>query len=121
MVKVRLEVLLTVLSLFHNLCCTSAGSTDVHDILDILGPTCDKFHELAIGLKLEVTVMNVILHEARRSTPYESLFQVVTKWLTWNYPHERFGKPSLSLLVKAVDTYNHQLAIKLFRMFTCSM
>ena len=62
--------------------------------------------------------MEEILYEARRSLPYESLAQVLKKWLTWKYPYETFGKPSLSLLVKAIDTYDHPLAIKVFETFT---
>ena len=120
MVKVRMAVLLTVLSLFHSLCCTSAGSTDFHDIIHILGPACHKFHELGIGLKLDVSVMEVILHEALRSKPYDSLCQVLTKWLTLNYPYERHGSPSLSLLIKAVSTYDRQLAVKVFDTFTAT-
>ena len=62
--------------------------------------------------------MEVILYDARRSSPYDSLTDVLTKWLTWNYPCERLGEPSLSMLVKAVDTYDHPLAIKVFQKFS---
>ena len=118
MLKVSTAVLLTVLSLFHSLCCTSAGSTHFHDIIHILGPACDKFHELGIELKLDVSVMNVIQHEALRSKPYDSLCEVLNKWLTLNYPDEKYGSPSLSLLVQAVYTYDRPLAVKLFESFT---
>ena len=64
--------------------------------------------------------MEVILYEARRSSPYDSLTEVLTKWLTWNYPYETLGKPSLSLLVKAIDTYDHPLAVKVFETFTAA-
>ena len=64
--------------------------------------------------------MEGILYEARRSPADESLAQVVTKWLTWNYPHERFGTPSLSLIVKAVYTYDRPLAVKVFDTFTAT-
>ena len=120
MVKVRMAVLLIVLSLFHSLCCTSAGSNDFHNIVHILGPACTKFHQLGIALNLDVSVMDVILDEARRSKPYNSLCEVLKQWLTWNYPHERFGKPSLSLLVEAVYSYNCPLAVKLFDTFTAT-
>ena len=102
----------------YHLCCTPAGSNDINDILHILGPSCHEFHKLGRGLNLDGSVMEGILYEARRSPADESLAPVLTKWLTWNYLHERFGKPSLSLVVKAVDTYDHQLAIKVFETFT---
>ena len=105
---------------FHSLCCTSTGSNDMSDILRILGPTCHKFHELGRGLNLEGSVMDVILYEANHSTPYDSLVRVLTKWLNWNYPLERFGKPSLSLLVKAVYTYDCRLAVGVFETFTAA-
>ena len=116
--KVRMAVVWLVLSLFHSLCCTPTGSTDIHDILDLLAPTCHKFHELGMGLKLEASVMEVILSESLRSRPYQSLTEVLTEWLKLNYPYQRLGDPSLSLLVKAVDTYDHRLAVKIFHKFT---
>ena len=109
-------------SLFHSVCCTSAGSTDIHDILEILAPSCHKFHELGIGLKLEGTTMELIQHEydSRRSTlyMYMSLRRVLTEWLKYNYPYETFGFPSLSRLVKAVDMFDHGLAVNVFKEFT---
>ena len=104
----------------YSLFCTFAGSNDINDILQILGPACCKFQELGTGLNLEGSVMEVILYEARTSSPYVSLTRVLTKWLTWNYPHQTFGLPSLSLLVKAIDTYGHQLAVKVFQTFTAA-
>ena len=62
--------------------------------------------------------MGRIVHEARRSSPFESLVEVLTEWLKWSYPYQTFGKPSLSLLVKAIDTYDHSLAAKVFVKFT---
>ena len=62
--------------------------------------------------------MGRIAYEAKHSSPYESLIDVVTEWLKWSYPYQTFGKPSLSLLVKAVDTYDHPLAAKVFEKFT---
>ena len=120
MVKVRMAVFLTVLSLFNSLCCTPAGSTDISDILDILGPTSYKFHELGRGLNLDGSVMDNILHNPNHSTLYDSLVQVLQNWLTWNYPHERFGKPSLSLLINAVYKYDRRLAVKVFEKFTAT-
>ena len=111
-------VLLTVLSLFHSLCCTLAGSPGFNDIFHILNPTSYDFHKLGRELNLNTTVMEGILYEAKRSPADESLAQVITKWLTWNYPLERYGTPSLSLLVKAVYTYDRQLAVKIFKQFT---
>ena len=113
-----MAVLWSALSLFHSLCCTPTDSTDINHIILLLAPSCHKFHQLGRGLNLEGSVMELILHEARRSSPYDSLSQVLTKWLTWNYPYQTLGKPSLSLLVKAVDTYDHQLAVKVFETFT---
>ena len=109
---------LPILSLFHSLCCTSAGSNDINEILDLLGPTCYMFHELGRGLNLEASVMGVILYEARRSSPYDSLTEVLSKWMTMNYSYQTLGEPSLSMLVKAVDTYDHSLAVKVFQKFT---
>ena len=109
---------IVILSLFHSLYCTFTGSNDINDILHVLGPTCYEFHRLGRGLNLEESVMKEILYEARSSPPYDSLARVLEKWLTWNYPHERFGNPSLSLLIKAVDLYDHRLAIKVFKTFT---
>ena len=105
---------------FHSLCCTSAGSNDISDILHILRPASHKFHELGRGLNLKGSVMDSILYEAHHSTPYDSLVRVITEWLTWNYPVERFGKPSLSLLVKAVYTYDCRLAVRVFESFTAA-
>ena len=62
--------------------------------------------------------MGEILYEAKRSPADESLAQVITKWLALNYPHERYGSPSLSLLVEAVYTYDRQLAVQVFNKFT---
>ena len=115
-----MAVLLIVLSLFHRLCCTSAGSNDINDIIRVLGPTCYEFHKLGRGLNLDGSVMEGILYEARRSPADESLAQVLTKWLTWNYPYEKLGRPSLSLLVKAVYTYDRQLAVRVFDTFTAT-
>ena len=120
MVKVSMAVLLTVLSLFHSLCCTSAGSNDINDILHILGPACHKFHELGRGLNLYASVMDVILYEKNHSTLYDLLVRVLTKWLTWNYPRENLGNPSLSLLIKAVYTYDRPPAVEVFETFTAT-
>ena len=111
---------LALMSSFHSLCCTSAGSSDISDILHILGPASHKFHELGRGLNLEESVMDVILYEANHSTPYDSLVRVLTKWLTWNYPHNRFGPPSLSLLIKAVSMYDRRLSVRVFETFTAA-
>ena len=65
--------------------------------------------------------MNGILHQEKRSSPYEALAQVLTGWLKWNYPYQTLGKPSLSLLVKAVYAYDRPLAVKVFKTFTTSV
>ena len=62
--------------------------------------------------------MEVIRHEAKRSSSYDSLTEVLIKWLTWNYQYQTIGTPSLSLLVKAVYTYDPLLAIRVFQAFT---
>ena len=86
----------------------------------MLAPTSHKFNELGRALNLEGDVMEGIIYEARRSSTFEALTQVLTKWLKWNYPYETLGKPSLSLLVKAIDKYDPPLAIKVFRTFTAA-
>ena len=118
--KVRMAVPLIISSLFHSFCCTFAGSTDIHDILGILASSPQKFHELGIGLNLDASKMEVILHEYKtsHSTLYDSLTQVLTAWLKLNYPYKTLGCPSLSLLVKAVDIYDRRLAVKVFKRFT---
>ena len=95
-----------------------AGSNDLNDIIGLLAPASHKYNELGRGLHLEAAVMERIVHEAMRSTPFESLVQVLTEWLKWSYPYMTFGKPSLSLLVKAIDTFDHSLAAKVFKHFT---
>ena len=106
--------------IIHRVCCKPIGSTDIMDIIHILRPTCYKFHELGRELNLIGSVMDNILFEANQTTPYNSLVQVLQKWLTWNYPYERFEKPSLSLLVKAVYTYDRRLAVEVFKRFTAA-
>ena len=95
-----------------------AGTNDLNDIVSLLAPTSYKFNELGRGLNLEAGVMGTIVYEARHSSPYDALVEVVTEWLKWSYPYQTFGKPSLSLLVKAVDTYDPRLAAKVFEKFT---
>ena len=118
--NVRIVVLSTLLALFHSLCCTPAGNTHFHDIYHILSPTSYEFHKLGRGLNLDRSVMEGILYEARRLSADELLAQVITKWLTLNYPQEKYGSPSLSLLVKAVYKYDRQLAVKIFKQFTAT-
>ena len=48
------------------LCCTLTGSTDIHDILELPTLTFHKFHKFRRGLRLEPSVMKVILYETRR-------------------------------------------------------
>lgn len=120
MMKVRMAVMaLTIFCLFHSFCCSSTGRTDIHDILEILYPSSHKFHELGIGLKLDGSTMELIQHnyDSRHSDSLMSLRQVLTEWLKLNYPHNTLGLPSLSQLVKAVDTFDHRLAIKVFIKF----
>ena len=62
--------------------------------------------------------MEGILYDAGCSSPYDSLAEVLTKWLKLNYSYEKLGDPSLSPLVKAVDMCDHPLAIKIFQTFT---
>ena len=97
-----------------------AGSNDLNEIFGILASTSHMYNELGIGLNLERTVMGRIVHEAKTSTTSESLVQVLTEWLRWNYSYQALGKPSLRLLVKAVDTYDHPLAVKVFEKFTAA-
>ena len=78
------------------------------------------YNELGRGLNVEAAVMGRIVHKARCSTTFESLVQVLTEWLRWKYPYDTLGKPSLSLLVKAVHTYDRELAVKVFEKFTAS-
>ena len=78
------------------------------------------YNELGVGLKLEAAVMGRIVFDAKRCTTFESLVQVLTEWLRWNYPYETLGKPSLSLLMKAVGTYDAALAVKVFEKFTAA-
>ena len=44
----------------------------------------------------------------------------MTKWLKLNYSYEKLGDPLLIPLVKAVDMYNHPLAVKIFQTFTAT-
>ena len=104
--------------MFHSFCCTSAAH--LNEILNLLAPTSHKFNQLGRSLNLDGNVMERAVFEAKNSSSYEALTHVLAEWLKWNYPHQKFGKPSLSLLVRAIDTYDHPLAVKVFETFTAA-
>ena len=111
---------LMVCFVFHSFCCTCAGANDLNEILSLLAPTSHKFNQLGRGLNLDGNVMERIIFEARKLSSYEALTQVLSEWLKWKYPYQKFGKPSLSLLVRAIDTYDHPLAVKVFETLTAA-
>ena len=102
------------------MCDTPAGSNDLNVILSVLAPMSHAFEKLGRGLSLDAKVMESIVYEKKHSSSYEALTQVLTKWLKENYPYQNLGKPSLSLLVKAVHMCDTSIAIKVFHTFAAA-
>ena len=88
------------------------GEDDITDIAKELSGFEAHYYKLGLSLHLSPGKVQVI--QVNNPHDCETAFgQVIVQWLLMNYNHAMFGPPSWQLLVKAVDTIDHQLAKKI--------
>ena len=79
-----------------------ASKTDREDLYNIFSdilPTANKWKNIGLSLRLSPTLLDSI--DKKDAKDY--LLEVLTQWLAQNYNVQEFGKPSWTLLVKAVS------------------
>ena len=85
------------------------GEDDITEIIKELSSLKSNYYLLGLGLHLPPGRVDQIQVDNPHKS--ETAFgQVIVQWLLMNYNHVVFGPPSWQLLVKAVDTIDHQLA-----------
>ena len=85
------------------------GEDDITEVIEQLSSLKSNYYLLGLGLHLPPGKVDQIQVDNPHKS--ETAFgQVIVQWLLMNYNHAMFGPPSWQLLVKAVDTIDHQLA-----------
>ena len=92
-------------------CCFCASCTAVENLMDIKRELGHYPHWQALGLNLGLSpdFLELIMEEHHLTT--DRLMAVLLEWLKRNYDVEKYGLPSWSALVNAVQPINSALAL----------
>ena len=98
----------------HSHANTHADDDDYSDISDELRGLESKYYKLGRSLHLTSGTVDRIQHD----NPHDcgtALVHVIDEWLKMNYSYCNFGRPSWQMLVKAVETVDHEQAKQIAR------
>ena len=90
--------------------CYITAEDDFSLILDEVAAMKAEYYQLGIALGLRPSKMKVI-QKQYPSDVQQAFNDMLYAWLRWEHNHEQHGPPTWRNLVKAVDKFNHALAM----------
>ena len=85
---------------------------DLEDVLEAVKPLASEWKKLLMRLHITQDTLDVI--DRNNPGDAELCLQVgLSKWLKMNYNYQRHGRPSWSMLAKAMSNINNKLSEKI--------